>query len=205
MSLLDELYFYKALGYKYIRPQTRSNLISPSFDELNLQIKYCNLCDLCKTRSNSVLGSGNKDAKIMILGEFPDLDEDKIQKANLPINLLNLISNLQIPLNQIYYTYILKCTPLKSKHSRKICYNQCLDFFKSELNLIKPNLIVVLGQSVFEVLFGDTGYSYDSIRGGIFSYENTNLLATHSPKIAQKSPNLTNEFAIDLIKIKDFL
>ena len=205
MSLLDELYFYKALGYKYISPKKYSNLINLGFDELNLQIKHCNLCELCKTRSNSVFGAGNKNAKIIFLGEFPNLEEDAAASAKIPLNLVNLSQNLQIGLDQIYYTHILKCTPLKSKSSSKICYNQCLDFFKSELNLIKPNLIVVLGKSVFEVLFGESKYSYDSIRGGIFSYENTNLLATYSPNFVQKNPNLTNDFVSDLIKIKDFL
>ena len=47
-----------------------------TFEELENGIQNCNKCKLCNNRTNIVLGVGNKDAKIMFIGEGPGADED---------------------------------------------------------------------------------------------------------------------------------
>ena len=47
-----------------------------SWEELEESIRNCNKCKLCKNRHNIVLGEGNKNAKIMFIGEGPGADED---------------------------------------------------------------------------------------------------------------------------------
>ena len=49
-----------------------------NLDELEEKIKGCNRCKLCKTRQNIVFGVGNKNAKIMFIGEGPGADEDRL-------------------------------------------------------------------------------------------------------------------------------
>ncbi len=52
-----------------------------TWEELENSIIDCNKCKLCKTRQNIVFGVGNKQAKIMFIGEGPGADEDRIRKA----------------------------------------------------------------------------------------------------------------------------
>ena len=47
-----------------------------SFEELENGIQNCSKCKLCKNRTNIVLGVGNKNAKLMFIGEGPGADED---------------------------------------------------------------------------------------------------------------------------------
>ena len=47
-----------------------------NFKELEEQIKDCKKCKLCNNRHNIVLGTGNRQAKIMFIGEGPGADED---------------------------------------------------------------------------------------------------------------------------------
>ena len=47
-----------------------------NWEELENSIKDCNKCKLCQNRTNIVFGVGNKNAKIMFIGEGPGADED---------------------------------------------------------------------------------------------------------------------------------
>ena len=47
-----------------------------SFEELEDAINNCEKCGLCKNRKNVVIGYGNKNADIMIVGEGPSSEDD---------------------------------------------------------------------------------------------------------------------------------
>lgn len=48
-----------------------------NWEELEEACKNCNNCKLCTKRKNVVIGVGNKNAKIMFIGEGPGADEDE--------------------------------------------------------------------------------------------------------------------------------
>ena len=48
-----------------------------TWEELEEKCKNCDKCDLAKTRTNVVIGVGDRNAKIMFIGEGPGADEDK--------------------------------------------------------------------------------------------------------------------------------
>lgn len=52
-----------------------------TWEELENSIIHCNKCKLCKTRQNIVFGVGNKEAKIMFIGEGPGADEDRLRRT----------------------------------------------------------------------------------------------------------------------------
>lgn len=52
-----------------------------TWEELENSIIDCNKCKLYKTRQNIVFGVGNKQAKIMFIGEGPGADEDRIRRT----------------------------------------------------------------------------------------------------------------------------
>ncbi len=52
-----------------------------TWEELEQSIMNCNRCKLGKTRQNIVFGVGNKEAKIMFIGEGPGADEDRLRRA----------------------------------------------------------------------------------------------------------------------------
>ncbi len=51
------------------------------WEELEASIINCNKCKLYKGRQNIVFGTGNKNAKIMFIGEGPGADEDRLRRA----------------------------------------------------------------------------------------------------------------------------
>ena len=47
-----------------------------TWEELERECQNCTKCKLCTTRHNVVIGRGNKEAKVMFIGEGPGADED---------------------------------------------------------------------------------------------------------------------------------
>lgn len=47
-----------------------------TWEELEFKCQNCTKCKLCNTRNKVVIGDGNKNAKIMFIGEGPGADED---------------------------------------------------------------------------------------------------------------------------------
>lgn len=52
-----------------------------NWEELEESIKSCNKCKLYSTRQNIVFGTGNKNAKLMFIGEGPGGDEDRLRRT----------------------------------------------------------------------------------------------------------------------------
>ncbi len=52
-----------------------------TWEELEEKAKKCEGCKLFKNRKNVVIGEGNKNARIMFIGEGPGADEDEMRNS----------------------------------------------------------------------------------------------------------------------------
>ena len=52
-----------------------------NWEDLEKSIIDCKKCKLCTDRQNIVFGTGNKNAKLMLIGEGPGADEDRLRRA----------------------------------------------------------------------------------------------------------------------------
>ena len=51
---------------------------SSNLDELQVAVSVCSKCALSETRTQTVFGVGNPNASVMIIGEAPGADEDRL-------------------------------------------------------------------------------------------------------------------------------
>ena len=51
--------------------------MASKLDVIAEQVRICQKCDLCQTRTNAVPGKGNLNAEIILIGEAPGRNEDK--------------------------------------------------------------------------------------------------------------------------------
>jgi DNA polymerase len=81
-------------------------------EELARQISVCTKCDLAKSRTNTVFGTGDPYSPLMLVGEGPDENEDA---TGLPFvgragKLLDdILAAVDLTRQQIYLTNIVKC------------------------------------------------------------------------------------------------
>ena len=116
-----------------------------SWEELSESIKDCKKCGLCEGRTNIVIGVGEHNTDIMLIGEGPGADEDAqgipfVGKAGQLMN--QAFAGLGIDRNKLYIANVVKCRPPQNRVPTKEEANSCKEYLDAQINLIKPKMII---------------------------------------------------------------
>ena len=152
MSRKQDLLSLMNIDISWMKKKSQDEAKHISFDDLELESKYCNKCSLSETRNNVVFGKGSQEAKILIIGEAPGRDEDQtgepfIGRAG---KLLNEILFSKLTREQIYITNTVKCRPPENRNPHSDEIKSCSGFLDSQINYISPKIIILLGKVVAE-------------------------------------------------------
>ena len=117
-------------------------------EELNAQVAACRKCALCETRTQTVFGDGNPDARVLFIGEAPGKNEDLqgvpfVGKAGQNLNTLLEIAGLVR--EDVYIANVLKCRPPGNRDPRPEEIEICTPFLREQTRTINPEFIVTLG------------------------------------------------------------
>ena len=118
------------------------------WEELIKACTVCKRCGLANTRTNIVMGRGNKDAKLMLIGEGPGEQEDLqgVAFVGAAGKLLDLLFKaMMIKDEQYYIANIVKCRPPGNRAPTDGEAEKCLPLLRNQVYLIKPKIIVCLG------------------------------------------------------------
>lgn len=213
-EILRDLCYLKAFGYKYINPsfgrQTTSEL-SADIKELENQIKSCNLCELCKSRNNALIGRGALNAEIMFISNAPSVSEDmsgNFLDGTVGDKFCSLVDEvLNLKKDEFYMTSVIKCKIPQSNVALGLSYELCKPYLLCEIDIVSPKVIVALGESVFSNLTNEAEQkqSFEAIRGNILKFKNSYLTATYSPAWVIKNPSKEQSLVDDLNKLKELL
>ncbi len=110
------------------RRQPQSDVVEPAANEtrtipaaaageleiLKQQVRGCELCELHRTRTQTVFGNGSPQAELFIVGEAPGADEDAqgepfVGRAGQLLN--SMLAAIGLQREQVYIANILKCRP----------------------------------------------------------------------------------------------
>ena len=127
-------------------------------EKLNQKIRNCKKCNLWRRRKNVVPGEGPANAKIMIIGQAPGSEEDKIGKPFIGRagKFLNeLLKIAKIKREKIFITSPLKCLPQPPPNRKptKKEIEACLPYLKKQIKIINPQKFILLGEVAFSVFF----------------------------------------------------
>lgn len=204
MSRIRNLHYLKSFGYEFVSKELKFQSIQSDFANLQASIRQCQLCALSKKREKSLIEKEFKFAKVMIVDSFASKDESKsgILLANGKGEMLMsaLKSTLGLETSEIYASYIYKC--FCGGKNDAFARQQCLPYLWREFELIKPRVLLVLGEDSFENLGFD---DFKRLRGELFTHKNAWVLPTFSLEFIIKNPSFESEFINDLNKIKGLL
>lgn len=121
-----------------------------TWDELKTACEQCERCELCKTRHNVVVGVGSENAEVMFIGEGPGENEDLqgepfVGRAGKLLDKMLTAVDLDRNKN-IYIANIVKCRPPQNRDPKPEEQEQCIEWLRSQVRLIKPKIIVCLGR-----------------------------------------------------------
>ncbi len=124
-----------------------------NWEELEASIQNCQKCKLCKGRQNIVFGDGNKNAKIMFIGEGPGADEDRLGEpfVGRAGKLMNMaFQMLGIKREEVYIANIVKCRPPSNRNPEEDECIACMDYLRNQVLLVKPEIVVLLRKCCFK-------------------------------------------------------
>lgn len=176
-----------------------------NWEELEQSIINCKKCKLCENRTNIVFGVGNKNAKVMLIGEGPGADEDKngipfVGKAGQLMN--KALIGLGIQRQELYIANIVKCRPPSNRVPEQDEADACLNYLRNQVILIKPKVIVLLGSTALKNILGKD-YKITSARGKWIERKEILYMPTWHPAALLRDENKKIEFWNDLKEVKN--
>lgn len=117
-------------------------------DKIPNEIKACTACALHETCTQRIPGKGPVDADIMFVGEQPGQNEDE---QGVPFvgrsgqELDRILDALGWDRDTFYITNTIKCRPPENRTAQKAEVAACYRHLKSEIQMVKPKVIVCWG------------------------------------------------------------
>lgn len=171
-----------------------------TWEELEKSIENCNKCKLCQTRQTIVFGTGNKNAKLMLIGEGPGADEDRlgepfVGKAGKLMNLAFEVIGLKR--EDVYIANIVKCRPPQNRNPEDDEAFACMNYLRNQVILVKPKIIVLLGSVALKNILGKE-YGITASRGKWVEKKDIKYMPTWHPAALLRDETKKIEFIKDL-------
>ena len=170
-------------------PQKQINS-ARQLEQLKKDCLSCSLCVLRGSCQQVVFGDGNPFARLMLIGEGPGADEDRL---GIPFvgragQLLDrILEASKIRRQEIYIANVVKCRPPANRLPLQPEVDACLPHLEKQIALINPEIIICLGALATRTLI-DKNVSITRSRGQWRIKDNRRYLATFHPAALLRDP-----------------
>lgn len=153
------------------------------WDILYKACETCYLCPLGKTRTNVVIGDGNKAADIMLIGEGPGYNEDMQGLpfvGNAGMLLDKMLQAIGFTRNDVYIANIVKCRPPNNRDPEKKEREACINYLRFQFKIVNPKIVVLLGRIAAQEIISPE-FKITKQRGIWFEKKGIHFIATYHP------------------------
>lgn len=174
--------------------------------EIEVSIKTCTKCRLCKTANNPVPGEGNINSKVVFIGEAPGYYEDMSGRpfVGRAGKLLDTsLNEIGYKRSDVWIGNIIKHRPPENREPLPDEISSCASYLDLQLKLISPVLIVTLGRYAMNYFFPNGKISQD--RGNLIKIGSNYIYPLYHPAAALRSTGVLEEFRKDFHKIPEML
>ncbi len=165
-------------------PQQRLDVIAEA-------VSRCVRCqELADTRTQTVFGVGNPEARIMFVGEAPGADEDRqgepfVGRAGQLLN--KIIEACKLQRSDIYIANILKCRPPGNRNPSDTEAANCREYLDAQIRIVSPEYIVCWGSIAAKNLL-NSDETIGKRPGKFYEYGQPKLLCTSHPSYLLRNP-----------------
>ena len=182
-----------------------------SLEQLVAAVRAFEGCALKRTATNTVIGDGNPEARLMIVGEAPGAEEDR---QGLPFvgpagRLLDrMLAAIGLDRSAVYITNMLPWRPPGNRSPTAEELAICQPFLERQIELIAPRILVLVGGIAAKALLGRRE-GITRLRGQWFPYATPRMegtvqaTATFHPAYLLRTPSAKREVWRDLLAIED--
>jgi len=172
-----------------------------SLEDLRAAMEAYEGCALKRTCQRTVFADGAADAPVMLIGEAPGADEDRL---GLPFvgasgKLLDrMLASIGLERGAVYITNVVPWRPPANRKPEPTEVALCLPFIVRHIELVRPALLVFLGGAPATALLGRHD-AISRLRGRWFDYQSPGLVApipampTYHPAYLLRTPHHKRE------------
>jgi len=163
---------------------------APDWTTLAAKVRECRLCGLCETRTQTVFGTGNQRARLMVIGEAPGAEEDRqgepfVGRAGILLN--SMLRAAGFERGEVYIANVLKCRPPQNRDPSREETERCLPYLRRQIELIRPAAILCVGRIAAQRLLG-TEQPLARLRGRVLRLGDVPVIVTYHPAYLLRSP-----------------
>lgn len=154
-----------------------------NWEELKKQVKSCRSCSLHRRAKQPVLGEGNPEALLMLVGEAPGAREDELGRPFVGAagELLNrILQAAGFKREEVYITNVVKCRPPGNRLPTPDEVQACRPYLENQIKLVNPKIIVCLGALATQALIAP-GARITRLRGQWIQKDGIYYLPTFHP------------------------
>ena len=132
-------------------------------DSLAAACGACRRCGLAATRQQVVVGRGNPNARLLLVGEAPGAEEEAcgqpfVGRSGRLLEAMLAAAGLSSE-RDLYIANVIKCRPPGNRKPSRSEIEACRPWLERQIALVRPQLVLLVGATALEALLG--------IRGGI--------------------------------------
>ena len=175
------------------------------------------LCEFCNAYSplepSLVVGKGNPDANLMLIGEAPGAQEEILKAPFVGRSgkvIQKLLEGVGIDFDkEIYICNVIKCRPPNNRRPTKIEIAESLPWLMEQIRLVDPSLIILAGSTAVNSVL-DLKTAISTIRGQWQLWEGRLVMPIFHPSYLLRNPSNEEGKPIsltrsDLMKVRDKL
>ena len=154
---IEYLYENKPVSRNLTKPKVEGK--SEKLKNLKDKISKIENCNLKINAKNLVFSDGNPLSQLMIVGEGPGQKEDEIGKpfvGDAGILLTKMLKAINLNRNNVYITNVVNYRPPNNRKPESSEIMRYSEFLREHINIIKPKILVLMGSTAMESLFGQS-------------------------------------------------
>jgi len=131
------------------------------------EVRGCQKCRLCQSRTHTVFGEGNPDADLVFVGEGPGQEEDRTGRpfvGRAGELLTKMIRAMGLTRPDVYICNMVKCRTPQNRPPTPDEVDACWDYLIRQLQILQPKVIVTLGNPATQGLL-NTRTGITKLRG----------------------------------------
>jgi uracil-DNA glycosylase len=178
-----------------------------TLEEIRGDVGNCTRCPLWEGRTKIVHSEGNPKSDLLFIGEAPGANEDAegrpfVGRAGQLLN--KIIEAIGLKREDVFIGNVNRCRPPGNRQPTLSEANTCKQFLLREIAVVRPKIIVVLGNTATQNLL-DTKVGIGKLRGSFQDYYGVKVMPTFHPAYLLRDPTKKRETWEDMKKVRDEL
>ena len=179
--------------FNYLTEENREKeraSVGQALRELEEKTASCRRCKLREGCSQVVFGEGDPDALLMLVGEGPGRDEDRLGRpfVGRAGKLLDkILEAAGFQRQEVYIANVVKCRPPQNRNPLPEEINACYSHLQEQIKIIRPKIIVCLGAMSAKTLV-DPRAQISKIRGKWVERQGIGIMPTFHPAALLRDP-----------------